>query len=151
MTLEYNPDTGLFRHVPPCGNRARRDWYTGCEDNEGRAYAVWYDGKTQPAHRVAWKLVTGKYPEATIDHINGNPKDNRWCNLRDVSQRTNCRNISKPRKHSSTGVLGVSPRGGKYRAQITVDGVSVYLGLFPDTGTAKAAYDAAKAKYHYDI
>lgn len=42
-------------------------------------------------HRLAWFLHHGSFPEETIDHINGNPKDNRLCNLRMVSISINTR------------------------------------------------------------
>ena len=42
-------------------------------------------------HRVAWVLAYGRFPKQ-IDHINGDPLDNRLENLREVEPRENCAN-----------------------------------------------------------
>ena len=39
--------------------------------------------------RLCWLVQTGDWPEHTIDHINRDPWDNRWCNLRDITQKEN--------------------------------------------------------------
>lgn len=149
--LEYNPSTGLFRHVKPHGPSARTYWHSGSFDGKGRALTVFFDGGNHLAHRVAWKLTYGDWPHATIDHINGDPKDNRLCNLRCVSQQTNNRNIRKARSHNVVGVLGVTKFRKGYRARITVDGVSIHLGLFGSVDAASIAYATAKALYHGDV
>lgn len=41
------------------------------------------------AHRVAWLLHYGKWPDNTIDHKNRITSDNRIINLRDVTQAEN--------------------------------------------------------------
>lgn len=41
------------------------------------------------AHRIAFAIMKGHWPKGEIDHINGNRSDNRWINLRDVSQSEN--------------------------------------------------------------
>lgn len=145
--LEYNPNTGMFRHVPPCGNNARRDWHPGSSESS-RYYSVFFNGKNMRAHRVAYYLMTGDWPD-TIDHIDGNPKNNVWSNLRSVDTRTNNRNLHRARAHNSTGTLGVTKFRNKFRARITVNGVGIHLGVFNSEAAAQAAYTEAKQTYHY--
>jgi len=45
--------------------------------------------------RLCWLIHTGDWPEHTIDHINRDPWDNRWENLRDIPQAENNKNKSK--------------------------------------------------------
>jgi len=49
--------------------------------------------KTKLAHRVAFLLMTGAWPNGLVDPINGVRNDNRWCNLRDVSAKENVANV----------------------------------------------------------
>ena len=93
--------------------------------------------------------MTGGWPNQTIDHIDGDPTNNKWDNLRDVSQQTNNRNIHKARTHSGTATLGVGKFRNKFRARITVDGKSIHLGLYASKDAAHAAYLQAKQTYHY--
>lgn len=65
-----------------------------------------FDGTKVYAHRVIWKMEYGAEPK-TIDHINGNPSDNRLSNLRSVTHQENLRN-TKLSKKNKTGVKGVS-------------------------------------------
>lgn len=77
-----------------------------------------------------------------IDHINGNPLDNRRENLRFCTHAQNMQN-SKVRKHSGTGVKGVQKHRNKYRALICKNGKQIKLGSFDSIEEAKACYDAA--------
>ena len=41
------------------------------------------------AHRLAWLYVTGSWPSQDIDHIDGDPTNNRFANLREVTHQEN--------------------------------------------------------------
>ena len=44
------------------------------------------------SHVIVWILNTGSYPNFTIDHIDRNGLNNKFVNLRDVTQAENNRN-----------------------------------------------------------
>jgi hypothetical protein len=97
-------------------------------------------GGVYRAHRVIWAMVNGEWPEADIDHINGNRTDNRIVNLRSVSRSENCMNSSLGKRNKS-GVVGVcwSKREGKWKAQIQKDGKNIQIGHFSSFDEAVSA------------
>jgi hypothetical protein len=106
--------------------------------------------KSYKAHRIAWLLTYGSWPEDQIDHINGNGLDNRLENLRAVSSGENLRNQKIP-KNNTSGTIGVSfnKREQYYLASIQINGKSKYLGVFKNKEEAIAARAAANIKYNF--
>lgn len=101
------------------------------------------------AHRVAWLIFHGAWPEGEIDHINGDPSDNRLENLRDVTHRTNTENLRSATRASKGGALGVcTPKVGRCRAAITLSGVKRDLGGYDTPEQAHQAYLTAKREVH---
>ena len=88
----------------------------------GRPFCGQFDGDWIKAHRLAWRLQTGDWPEGVIDHINGNDQDNRFSNLRDVTQSVNMKNQKRHSRHTS-GATGVYWRKdvGRWQAVITAN------------------------------
>lgn len=113
------------------------------------AIVVRVDDRLYKAHRVIWLIVTGKWPKGDVDHINRDPTDNRWANLRDVSHEINMRNM-RPRKDSG-GIKGVSLHSpsGKWRARLRHEGKEVFLGLHTTREAAIKARKQAEADYGY--
>jgi hypothetical protein len=171
--VAYNPQTGALTWLP----REPKHFRAGREDKEGRhspahRAKVWnshYAGtpalaaieragyghgdifaKRYKAHRVAWALYYGEWPEGEIDHINGIRSDNRLINLRVVSHKDNMRNqrLSKANKSGVIGVCWASHRG-KWSAQIKVNRKKLHLGLFGTIKEAAAARKAAERKYGF--
>ena len=69
-------------------------------------------------HQVVWVLQYGCMP-TQIDHINGNPLDNRIENLREVTPSENCLNRLRPWKpNPSTGLPGVCKSGAHFAIKI---------------------------------
>jgi hypothetical protein len=104
----------------------------------GRMY-VQIDGKKQLVHRVIWYLHHGNCPEF-LDHIDGNPLNNKIENLRPVTKQQNSMN-RKVRSDNSTGIKGIYPKAKKYAANICINGVNKYLGTFNTKELAQAAYE----------
>ncbi len=107
-------------------------------------------GKRAFAHRVVFTFATGRPPTNEIDHINGIRSDNRFSNLRDVSNVENGRNRTISTRNSS-GVNGVHfhKKSGKWAAKIGDKGQSVWLGEFDVLEDAIAARQAAERKLGY--
>ncbi len=144
--LNYDPQTGLFTHKVD-GHKRKAGAVTGRLDNKGyvRIRLLGYEFK---AHRLAWLLTYGTWPAAEIDHINGCPSDNRIMNLRDVSVAENGWNRAKAMRNNKSGYLGVSSVGGRFHAQIGVNGAQISLGWFDTAEAAASAYLAAKTRLH---
>jgi hypothetical protein len=146
--LEYDRCSGLFKWIISKGS-------AGKGRIAGKAHDFGYvliriDQKGYYAHRLAWLYEYGSFPQGHVDHINGNPNDNRLENLRIASNTENMQNIKGVNKNNSSGFLGVSfhKRSGKYRADIRVKSKKKWLGFFETAELAFAAYMAAKRQYH---
>jgi len=82
-----------------------------------------------------------------VDHINGNPLDNRRANLRVCTPKNNSRNKGLG-KNNSTGIMGISPLpGGRWRARIMVNREEKALGHFDSLEDAIKARRDAEARY----
>jgi hypothetical protein len=106
-------------------------------------------GRPVKAHRVAWALITGEWPDK-IDHISGDRSDNRWQNLRTVDDLENSRN-RKVGANNRTGCSGVGfqKRNQKWRARISANGNVIWLGQFDSYDEAVTARKAAERQHGY--
>jgi hypothetical protein len=93
------------------------------------------------------RVLTAASPGLVVDHINGNPLDNRRANLRAVTARANSLNRAKPQASSaSSRFKGVTRKGASWVAYIHHDGRQIALGSFVEEDAAGRAYDAAARK-----
>ncbi|WP_449043730.1 HNH endonuclease [Paracoccus versutus] len=164
--LDYDPETGALTW------KARGlDWFSDGAQTAKHNAAIW-NGRNagRPAfvtslpsghryasiqkvkllaHRVIWKMMTGHDPDV-IDHINGDPADNRWSNLRSVRQKINARNC-KLSKNNSSGVNGVywSVQHQKWCARVHVDRRTKFIGLFESLEEAGAARREAEQQHGF--
>jgi hypothetical protein len=145
--LSYSPETGLFYWREQRGS-VRSGARAGHVDSD-RYIRIGVDAAVYKAHRLAWLYVHGNWPADFIDHINGDPGDNRITNLRACCHAQNLKNVRRNRKNSS-GFKGVYSRtGGRtWYSQIVSDGRRRHLGSFPSKEKAAAAYDEAARRLH---
>lgn len=144
--LEYDSSTGLLRWRISRGP-VRAGTITGSMVEDGYL-RVSLDGTVYRAHRLVWLYVHGRWPVDQLDHIDGDRANNRLDNLREADLRINNQNRRKAGCNSVSGLLGASPRGGKFIANIKVDGKSRYLGTFQTAELAHHAYVNAKRRLH---
>jgi hypothetical protein len=98
-------------------------------------------------HRVVWTMHHGAIPKGyQIDHINGDRADNRIENLRVVPQELNMRNV--PRGNGS-GICGVHRKGKSWRAHVSLNNHTVYIGTYPDYFEACCARKSAEAQHGF--
>lgn len=118
--------------------------------NVNRRWSTKINAKLYQNHRLAWALYYGCWPDDQIDHINGNPEDNRISNLRVVSNAENQRN-TKRKKNNTSGVTGVSwhKRGRVWCATIRINQKQRHLGQFSNFDQAVAARKAAETEFGY--
>jgi len=149
QVLDYNPETGIFKWTCCPSSRRLNGEVAGAVDALGYV-VISIDGVRYHGHRVAWLYVHGEWPKFVIDHINGNPGDNRIANLRDVSRRVNQQNMRRAMKNNTSGALGVSraKKEQKWKAQIGVNGTNLHLGYSDSIDGAHALYLAAKRRLH---
>lgn len=144
--LDYEPETGLFKWKRRRGRIAPGE-IAGTKDSHGYCQIA-IDYRTYRAHRLAWLYMHGRLPTGDIDHINGNPLDNRISNLRDVSRSVNLRNRHRAGSHSKVGVVGVSQSRNSFCARIkSPDGEHIFLGVFETKDAASAAYMKARQQF----
>lgn len=150
--VSYEPETGVFRWKVATSRKTRIGavMATRSKCTRGGIYLQGrIDGRIYRLHRLAWLYMTGAWPCAEVDHINGDPTDNRWLNLRDVPRSMNQQNIRVAKRNSKTGLLGAFPaRGGRFRAAIRTGSEFIHLGHFSTAIEAHRAYIDAKRRLH---
>lgn len=106
---------------------------------------AWVEGRQ--TKRYMHNLIMG---EKGVDHINRNGLDNRRCNLRVVSQRTQMANQGS--RGGSSRFKGVTWRKErkKWCAKIQVQGKWHHIGYFDDEIEAAKAYDQVALQWHGD-
>lgn len=146
--LEYFPLTGVFKWRVP-GRGRRRNGLAGSPHSGGYTkICICVDGVKYYilAHRVAWFMSHGVWPNHFIDHINGVKNDNRIVNLREATKSQNLMNKGKYLTDRQTdtrtithGVyVGVDQmKSGRWRAICA----RKYLGCYDTPEEAALAYN----------
>jgi len=160
--IDYDPETGVltWRERPRemfCSERIWKAWntrragkiaFTAVNAHGYHVGAIFR--RNYLAHRVIWLIMTGDWPTDEIDHIDHNPNNNRWANLRAVTHQENCLN-QRMRSTNTSGVSGVfyDATKGKWIAHIHADGRAKNLGPFSNIADAAEARSAAEKLYGY--
>jgi hypothetical protein len=157
--LDYNPETGqLIWRSRPFTSKANGIFNVKHAGKEAGALESWgyrqirIDGRLTMAHRIIWKMMTGKNPPEQLDHINGDVSDNRWSNLRDATAEQNAWN-RRINRNNTSGYPCIYPMytkratSKKFRVTLRSRHQKIHVGDFCTLEEAKAAYEAAFDRY----
>lgn len=107
--------------------------------------SVYGDGKHY--QELLHRIIVGALPNEQVDHIDGNPLNNKRNNLRICNQSQNMmnitRNVEKTSKHK-----GVWRDGNRWCSKIQKEKKVIWLGSFSSETEAALAYNEAARKYH---
>ena len=149
----YNEKTGDLVWKKTKNSRGVKGAVAGAVDTSFDAprLVLKLDKKKHHVSRVIWCMIHGDIDDGMyIDHINGNPLDNRLSNLRLTTPSENARN-RKISSLNTSGVTGVQKksRGKPWRAQIWRDGKFCHLGVYDTKEEAIAARVGAEKALGY--
>lgn len=124
---------------------AKHKWHV---QSDTMLYAVRKGPRDEHGKRIRYQMhreVISAPAGIFVDHISGDPLDNRRCNLRLATTQQNAFNQKVTRTNNTTGAKGVflCRATGRYYAQICINGRGRHLGFFASIEEASAAYDTA--------
>lgn len=128
------------------GKVAGFTWYAS-HSSGGVHYAKAHmrDGRNEYLHRLLLGL-----PDAEIDHIDGNPLNNRRSNLRLATSSQNSANTRA--RAGRTLPKGVYlTKSGRFEAKIQIKGESIFIGVYDSPEEAARAYDKAAVIHFGDF
>jgi hypothetical protein len=141
--LSYDPDTGNFfwRFKKPGRNMFKP---VGTITSYGHLCTT-IDGEFYYMHRLAWLYMKGVLPEDIIDHIDCNPSNNKWSNLRQASRSQNGTNCVPRGKWK--GVSWSRP-WKKWVARLQENKTRKHLGYFDCPAAAHFVYQVEADKIY---
>jgi len=146
----YDPAKGTFKRKcePSRRHPNGRVKNTGTRTTKGYI-SIFVDGSKYLAHRLAWLYMTGDCPQDQIDHIDKNPGNNAWRNLREANNSQNQANTGV-RKDNRVGLKGAHyfSKTGQWTSRIRANGEDRFLGYFETPEQAHKAYTLAAASIH---
>lgn len=134
--LKYDPMTGLFRWKT--GKKAGQ--IAGAVHDKRGFLKVSIDQERHFLQRLAFLYMTGFMPNSNIEHIDGDPGNNRWSNLR-VGERGQKAGYSAPHP-ILTPHKGVYRVGNLFAATVDRGAIRLNIGEFK---TPEMARDAIRA------
>ena len=122
--LDYDPETGVLKWKKTVNSRAVKGSPAGNLDPSGYV-KLRIAGVLLRAHRVAWAIHHGVWPDDEIDHRNRVRNDNRIGNLRIAGRVGNTRNYSPLSLNAETLARSIryveDGRPNPWRVEMKVD------------------------------
>lgn len=149
--LTYDPVTGIFTWKPRPGvknqfNSKHAGKSAGKRNSSNGYIRITIMRRGYMAHRLAFVIMTGRWPTCDIDHRDTVKTNNWWTNLREA---TGSQNRSNTPGQSKIGLpKGVWKSRRRFSATIKQNGSNVYLGNYKTPEEAHQAYLRAAEKYY---
>lgn len=149
--LHYNPISGLFTWLKSPNRKISIGSVAGTLSTCGYI-KIKLCKRQYPAHRLAFIYMNGTVTKNFIDHIDRNPSNNAFENLRECTSSQNLFNTQK-RVNNTSGYKGVfwHKKDCRWVASATVKGVKKHLGNFLKIENAALAYKTFAEKHHGDF
>ena len=136
--LHYNPITGDFTWNNTRGGSSAKS-LAGAKGKLGyRRISI--DTRLYLAHRLAFLYMEGRLPSGNVDHKDGDPSNNSWCNLRECTQAQNVQNSLGSGKFYKNVYFTKGGRNKPYNVKIEHEGVIRSFGYYT---TAEEADEVA--------
>lgn len=132
LNLSYDPETGSFTHrIDKRGGRVKAGSMVKTKPSRDGYLHIGVGGIIYLAHRLAWLLTYGEWPDMQVDHKDHVRTNNRIDNLRLVTPQGNKMNETL-RADNTSGTTGVcwNKREGKWSAYVYQNRKLISLGYF---------------------
>lgn len=111
-------------------------------------FRVWHNGNGGYAvtNMRMHRLIMEAPPDMLVDHINGDPLDNRRCNLRLCTNAQNQQNTGSRGGSSRHKGVSFNKKSGKWLAGFLFEGRRYYCGLWENEDDAARAVDKKRGE-----
>ena len=109
----YNPITGILIYKKDINYNALKGQRVGHFDKDGYR-VVKINSKIYRVGRLIWFIMTGAFPVNEVDHIDRNPANDKFNNLRDANRSEQI--INSKSRTNKNGFKGVKFSRGRFRA-----------------------------------
>ncbi|MEI8286881.1 MAG: HNH endonuclease [Actinomycetes bacterium] len=125
---------------------SKAGWLSGAKN-----YDLMYQNKTYKIHRLIFAWHYGYFPKI-IDHIDGNPLNNKINNLREATHSQNLQN-SKLRKDSKSGEKGVTwdKKVKKWRVSCVLNKKQYFGGYYKNLTEAIESVRKLRTRLHMEF
>lgn len=126
-------------------------WRWCATQRPGRGYAIRsaqcvVDGRKRGVSILMHRQILDAQPGQLVDHINGDPRDNRRANLRICTANQNSYNRRAYGRWPYKGLNQTA--SGRWKAEVRAEGRRHHVGTFATAEEAARAYDEAAKRLH---
>ena len=145
QVLHYDPSTGIWTWIKATGFKNQPGKVAGYVRPDGYR-KIRINKREYRSSRLAFLYMTGSFPMNEADHINRNPRDDRWSNLRDATRQQ--QQLNQKKRETKHGLpKGVTKNGTGFAATITRNYKNKHYGTYKTPEEAHAAYLEALKDY----